>query len=194
MAVLIVSALDDVLRQLVSATHTPHTALVVSIPAGNVIASQTTADDPAPKPFPPHWNDDIGASRADNARTGFAPSDDHQRQVLAEHRARAFAAVVTSMWTQERLSQTPLQQSHRGASASSSSALKLVGQDGSKLAPRDEIDPLMLDTEIGRIAAIQMGAFLLVLVGSRVTPWPVLDTKIRVAQEALNEPLNSVSA
>ncbi|GAA6002159.1 hypothetical protein JCM10207_003102 [Rhodosporidiobolus poonsookiae] len=58
----------------------------------------------------------------------------------------------------------------------------------------DKDQPVMLDTELGRIALVALGNFLLVLVGNEVAPWKVLDTKIRVAAERLKDPLSKVPA
>ncbi|BGP38668.1 hypothetical protein JCM10450v2_002618 [Rhodotorula kratochvilovae] len=57
-----------------------------------------------------------------------------------------------------------------------------------------EGEPLMLNSELGRIAVVGLGAFLLVLVGTEVAPWKVLDKKIRAAAEQLRKPLERVGA
>ncbi|GAA5836198.1 hypothetical protein JCM9279_002224 [Rhodotorula babjevae] len=68
-------------------------------------------------------------------------------------------------------------------------------QDGDgTLQRKDERDPLMLDSELGRIAVVALGAFLLVLVGTEVAPWKVLDKKIHAAAEQLRAPLERVGA
>ncbi|KAM0788409.1 hypothetical protein ACM66B_001546 [Microbotryomycetes sp. NB124-2] len=195
MAVLIVSALDNVLRQLVSATQTPHTALVVSVPSGNVIASQSTADEPATAPFPSfyeHGEDAAPAHDPDDRGRTTHRLEQHATAAAAastvtEQRARAFAAVVTSMWTIEKGDWHKTATTSR--SRDSSSRQRQDADDGG-----DSDDLLMLDTELGRIAAIRLGSFLLVLVGSRVTPWTVLDKKIRVAEGVLRQPLETVSS
>ncbi|GAA5925548.1 hypothetical protein JCM3775_001438 [Rhodotorula graminis] len=58
----------------------------------------------------------------------------------------------------------------------------------------DDRDPLMLDSELGHIAVVALGAFLLVLVGTQVAPWKVLDKKIRAAADQLRAPLERVGA
>ncbi|KAK4051827.1 hypothetical protein OIV83_002532 [Microbotryomycetes sp. JL201] len=184
MAVLIVSALDNVLRQLVTAEHTPHTALVVSVPSGNVIASQSTADDPAPHPFPSFYeHTDLPAPAQDIDGQHRPRISAGGSNLITQQRARAFAAVVTSMWTLERQDQGRPAASKRVASSKTIQQPPDSSQD----------DLMLLDTELGRIAAVQLGSFLLVLVGSRVTPWTVLDKKIRVAQDVLRHPLETVS-
>ncbi|ORY88888.1 hypothetical protein BCR35DRAFT_301252 [Leucosporidium creatinivorum] len=79
-----------------------------------------------------------------------------------EERARLYAAVGVSSWEEE-------EQDANGAR-----------------------EVLMLETELGRIAITSIGAFLLLLVGTEVSPWPVLEKKIRLAEEQLKEPLSRV--
>ncbi|GAA5821181.1 hypothetical protein JCM11251_004502 [Rhodosporidiobolus azoricus] len=55
-------------------------------------------------------------------------------------------------------------------------------------------EPVMLETELGRIALAPLGNFLLVLVGNEVAPWKVLDKKLRIAVGRLDEPLKKVAA
>ncbi|GAA5976242.1 hypothetical protein JCM10908_005428 [Rhodotorula pacifica] len=55
-------------------------------------------------------------------------------------------------------------------------------------------DPLLFESEHGRIAVAGLGAFLLVLVGTPVAPWKVLDKKIRAASDQLRGPLEKVAA
>ncbi|KAG0667535.1 hypothetical protein C6P46_000069 [Rhodotorula mucilaginosa] len=50
------------------------------------------------------------------------------------------------------------------------------------------------DEPHGRIAVTGLGAFLLVLVGTPVAPWKVLDKKIRAASDQLRGPLETVAA
>ncbi|GAA6051982.1 hypothetical protein JCM3770_002996 [Rhodotorula araucariae] len=59
---------------------------------------------------------------------------------------------------------------------------------------RNDGEPLMLDSELGRITVVGLGAFLLVLVGTEVAPWKVLDKKIRAAAAQLRTPLERVAA
>ncbi|GJN87457.1 hypothetical protein Rhopal_000406-T1 [Rhodotorula paludigena] len=58
----------------------------------------------------------------------------------------------------------------------------------------DAKEPLMLESELGRIAVVALGAFLLVLVGTELAPWKVLDKKIRAAADQLRTPLECVGA
>ncbi|GAA5898398.1 hypothetical protein JCM8208_006971 [Rhodotorula glutinis] len=66
--------------------------------------------------------------------------------------------------------------------------------EGNLQQRKDEREPLMLDSELGRIAVVALGAFLLVLVGTEVAPWKVLDKKIRAAADQLRAPLERVGA
>ncbi|GAA5863863.1 hypothetical protein JCM3774_001181 [Rhodotorula dairenensis] len=60
-------------------------------------------------------------------------------------------------------------------------------------APNSD-EPVLFESEHGRIAVAGLGAFLLVLVGTPVAPWKVLDKKIRAAAEQLRGPLEKVHA
>ncbi|GAA6062429.1 hypothetical protein JCM10212_006064 [Sporobolomyces blumeae] len=91
-----------------------------------------------------------------------------------EERAGLYAALATATWAEHE----PARQ-HAHAD----------GNDD--LAKRSE--PLMLETELGRISVVAIGAFLLVLVGTQVTPWKVLDTKTRAARDHLLQPLLRIS-
>ncbi|CEQ41493.1 SPOSA6832_03212 [Sporobolomyces salmonicolor] len=88
-----------------------------------------------------------------------------------DERAKLYAALAVGTWTEERA---------RGTGAAA---------DGT-----DASGPLMLETELGRIAVTAIGGFLLVLVGTEVSPWKVLDKKIRAAEEQLKEPLERVAS
>ncbi|KWU44073.1 hypothetical protein RHOSPDRAFT_34298 [Rhodotorula sp. JG-1b] len=58
----------------------------------------------------------------------------------------------------------------------------------------DPDEPVLFESEHGRIAVAGLGAFLLVLVGTPVAPWKVLDKKIRAASDQLRGPLETVAA
>lgn len=58
----------------------------------------------------------------------------------------------------------------------------------------DPDEPVLFESEHGRIAVTGLGAFLLVLVGTPVAPWKVLDKKIRAASDQLRGPLETVAA
>ncbi|POY76776.1 hypothetical protein BMF94_0025 [Rhodotorula taiwanensis] len=77
------------------------------------------------------------------------------------------------------------------ARASMYAALAGGAYDQHRTTATDE--PLLLDSEHGRIAVVGLGAFLLVLVGTEVAPWKVLDKKIRAAADQLREPLERVA-
>ncbi|BGP23366.1 transcriptional regulator [Rhodotorula toruloides] len=64
-------------------------------------------------------------------------------------------------------------------------------QEGGK---GQEQEPFTLESGYGRIASIALGGFLLVLVGTDVAPWKVLDKKIRAAAEQLRQPLSGIEA
>ncbi|GAA5855465.1 hypothetical protein JCM8547_007843 [Rhodosporidiobolus lusitaniae] len=83
-----------------------------------------------------------------------------------EGRAGAYAALAVGSWEDHR-------------------------QAGGK---QDKGEPVMLETELGRIALVALGSFLLVLVGNETAPWKVLDKKIRAATDKLKEPLEKVAA
>ncbi|BGP14623.1 hypothetical protein JCM10213_002209 [Rhodosporidiobolus nylandii] len=133
------------LRLLTALTHpsgAPHTALLLSLPAGgSVVASHSCPTEP---PFPRAALD--GEEQDDDAR------------------ARCYAALAGGCWADQQ------------------------GQQD------DGKEPVMLETELGRLALTQLGGFLLVLVGNEVAPWKVLDKKIRAAAVKLREPLEKVAA
>ncbi|BGO90178.1 hypothetical protein NBRC10512_002571 [Rhodotorula toruloides] len=95
------------------------------------------------------------------------PSEDEEDE---DQRASRYAALAGGAWQ--------AQQSERG-------------ENGEKA---QEKEPLMLESEYGRIASIALGGFLLVLAGTEAAPWKVLDKKIRAAAEQLRQPLSAVEA
>ncbi|SCZ93041.1 BZ3500_MvSof-1268-A1-R1_Chr6-2g08423 [Microbotryum saponariae] len=146
--VLLLPPIESLLSQLVSSQASPHTVLLLSLPSGSVLVSQSTASQ---KPWPElPWGDTLSE----------------------EDRNKTFAAVGSSCWEASR-----------------------AAEDDEGTAPKREAerDPLRLQTEYGRTLLQAFGSFLLVLVASHVTPWTVLEHKLKAAEEVLRQPLEQVS-
>ncbi|KAL8286539.1 hypothetical protein RQP46_004556 [Phenoliferia psychrophenolica] len=86
-----------------------------------------------------------------------------------EERAQMYAAVATSTYDEER------------------------GPPGPVIPNGDKpVEPLWLESILGRFSILRIGGFLLILVGSDVSPWSVLDKKVRMSAEVL-QPLATVA-
>ncbi|GAA5884710.1 hypothetical protein JCM6882_005362 [Rhodosporidiobolus microsporus] len=113
----------------------------------------------------------VVASASTTTEAPFPPpaletgGEDDEEEEDADERARCYAALAVGCWADH--------QRENGV------------KDG---------EPVMLETELGRIALAPLGNFLLVLVGNEVAPWKVLDKKIRAAIDRLKEPLEKVAA
>ncbi|GAA6005111.1 hypothetical protein JCM11491_002581 [Sporobolomyces phaffii] len=104
-------------------------------------------------------------------RPALVRAGDDEGHDEEETRVGCYAALAVGTWNEQRT------------------------QQGQRSVDPASEGPLTLETEVGRIAVMDVagGSFLLILVGSEVTPWKVLDKKIRAAEEYLTEPLSKLS-
>ncbi|GAA6031668.1 hypothetical protein JCM8097_001924 [Rhodosporidiobolus ruineniae] len=115
-----------------------------------------------------HQGGAVLASASQPTEPPFPPAALEEEIVDQDQRARCYAALAVGSWAEHRQANGQ----HEG----------------------NETEPVMLETELGRIAIVALSSFLLVLVGNDVAPWKVLDKKIRLAAEQLKEPLEKVAA
>ncbi|KDE03258.1 hypothetical protein MVLG_06252 [Microbotryum lychnidis-dioicae p1A1 Lamole] len=148
--VLLLPPIESLLSQLVTSQASPHTVLLLSLPSGSVVVSQSAASEKPWLELP--WGDTL----------------------TEEDRNKRFAAVGCSCWEARTAAED---------------------EDEATAPKRDaEGDPLRLQTEYGRTLLQAFGSFLLVLVASHVTPWTVLEHKLKAAEAVLRQPLEQVSS
>ncbi|GAA5936255.1 uncharacterized protein JCM15063_002759 [Sporobolomyces koalae] len=163
--ILIPASLQALLAQLTSRQGTPHTSILTSITSGGSIVSAHTVTN-IERPFPSPFD----RTRPRRGRRTTHDDDDDDDQESDEEES----------------------EEEREARIGTYAALALGTWNEQSDSTRTE-DPLMLETEVGRIAVVAVSSFLLILVGTRVTPWKVLDKKVRAASEYLKEPLSRIS-
>ncbi|GAA5838426.1 hypothetical protein JCM3766R1_005542 [Sporobolomyces carnicolor] len=177
--ILIPSALRAFLSQLTCAEGVPHTAILTSSPetsGGSIISYYSVRPRAIAYPFPRPSSAPRLDLECDDEDEAAEDDDDDEGQGEEEARVGMYAALAVGTWSEQR-------------------------------ADEPSPEPLTLETEVGRISVVEIGApgdargggvggsgrFLLILVGTQVSPWKVLDKKIRVAGEYLKEPLSKVS-
>ncbi|GAA5886535.1 hypothetical protein JCM16303_006601 [Sporobolomyces ruberrimus] len=165
--ILIPSALHSLLTQLTCREGAPHTAILTSSAqsGGSIISSHSVPPSQIIEPFQKPYR--AGLDRPD--REDHEGEEEEEDGDDEEVRVGMYAALAVGTWNEQR---------------------------GNTQVSSRSVEPLTLETEVGRISVISIakGNFLLILAGTEITPWKVLDKKIRAAEEYLREPLSKISA
>jgi hypothetical protein len=160
---LLLSRLSLLLSYLTHPSGSPHSALLLDLPSGgSILASHST---PTQAPFPPSPLEEEGEGDG-------------------EERKRCYAALAVGSWEDQR-------GDGKGKDEKEPVMLETEVRFFFLFPPPFHFSPLppafsspsspidlMMHQQLGRIALVPLGNFLLVLIGNQVAPWKVLDKKV----------------